>query len=214
VDLVFLGPPGAGKGTQAKRLADEKGLVHISTGDILRDAVARGTPLGKKAKEYIDRGELVPDELMIALIEEVLPEGRGVIFDGFPRTIPQARALDQLLESKRRRIKWAILFDLQDREVIERLTGRRSCPSCGMVYHIKFNPPKVDEVCDRCKTPLVQRDDDKEEVVIKRLEVYRKQTSPLIEYYSSQNKLIRLDAGRSIEEVYDDLQRIVDEEGH
>ena len=211
---MFLGPPGAGKGTQAKRLSRERGFLHISTGDILREAVAEGTPLGKKAKEYIDRGELVPDELMIALIEEVLPEGGGVIFDGFPRTIPQAEALDGLLHSKRMRVDKAILFDLDDEEVIERLTGRRSCPSCGAVYHIKFNPPERDEVCDRCGAKLVRRDDDREEVVRKRLDVYRKQTAPLIDYYSEGDRLIRLDAGNPIEEVYGALLRIVDEERH
>ena len=214
MNLVFLGPPGAGKGTQAKRLSRERGFVHISTGDILRDAVSRGTPLGKKAKEYIDSGELVPDDLMIALIEEVLPEGRGVIFDGFPRTIPQADALDRLLEGKRQEIRWAILFDLDDEELIERLTGRRTCPSCGEVYHMTFKPPKKDEICDKCGSALIQRDDDREEVVKRRLEVYRRQTSPLIDYYDSKNKLIRLDAGRSIDEVYTDLLRFVDEEGH
>ncbi len=214
MNLVFLGPPGAGKGTQAKRLSEDRGFVHISTGDILRKAVSEGTPLGKKAKEYIDRGELVPDELMIALIEEVLPDGGGVIFDGFPRTIPQAEALDELLKRKGMEINRAILFELEDDEIVERLTGRRSCPSCGAVYHLSFNPPANDEVCDNCGTPLIQRDDDREEVVRKRLEVYRRQTAPLIDYYNAGNKLIRLDAGRPIEEIYGELLRIIDEEGH
>ena len=214
MNLVFLGPPGAGKGTQAKKLSEDRGFVHISTGDILRRAVSEGTPLGKKAKEYIDRGELVPDELMIALIEEVLPEKGGVIFDGFPRTIPQAEALDELLERKGMEIKRAILFELEDDEIVERLTGRRSCPSCGAVYHLTFNPPARDELCDNCGTPLVQRGDDTEEVVRNRLEVYRRQTAPLIDYYSEGNKLIRLDAGRPIEEIYGELLRIIDEEGH
>jgi len=211
---VFLGPPGAGKGTQAKKLSGDLGLVHISTGDLLRDAVSRGTPLGRKAKEYIDRGELVPDDLMIALIEEVLPQSGGVIFDGFPRTIPQAQALDELLNKRRMTIDGAVLFELEDEEIVRRLTGRRTCPSCGAVYHMIYNPPREDEVCDNCGTKLIQRDDDREEVVRKRLEVYRNQTAPLIDYYSRENKLIRLDAARPIEEIYADLLRIVNEKRH
>ena len=214
MNLVFLGPPGAGKGTQAKRLSADLGFVHISTGDILRDAVSKGTALGRKAKEYIDRGELVPDELMIALIEEVLPPGGGVIFDGFPRTIPQAEALDELLERKRMAVDGVILFELEDEEIVRRLTGRRTCPSCGAVYHLVYNPPKEDELCDHCGAKLIQRDDDREEVVRKRLQVYRDQTAPLIDYYSNKNKLIRLDAGRPIDEIYGDLLRIVNEKRH
>ena len=208
-NLVFLGPPGAGKGTQAKRLAKDLGLVHISTGDILRDAVKNQTPLGKKAKEYMDRGELVPDDLIIALIEEVMPPEGGVIFDGFPRTIAQAEALDEMLDRKGLKLDAVILFDVPDEVVVERLSGRRVCPSCGAVYHIKFNPPKEDEVCDRCGTKLVQREDDREEVVRNRLEVYRKQTAPLIEYYERKGILIRLDASKDIDEVYQELRKVV-----
>ncbi len=209
MNLVFLGPPGAGKGTQAKRLAQELGLVHISTGDILREAVKNQTPLGKKAKEYMDRGELVPDELIIALIEEVMPPGGGVIFDGFPRTIAQAQALDGMLEKKGMKVDRVVLFDVPDDVVVERLSGRRVCPNCGAVYHIKFNPPRNDEICDRCGTKLVQRDDDREEVVRNRLEVYRKQTEPLIEYYERKGILIRLDASKDIEDVYQELKKVV-----
>ena len=212
--LVFLGPPGAGKGTQAKKLAEDKGFVHISTGDILRDAVRKGTPLGKKAKEYMERGELVPDDLMVALIEEVFPEGRGVVIDGFPRTVPQAEALDRMLSKRGIRVDRAVLFDISDEEVITRLTGRRSCPNCGAVYHMKFNPPRRDEVCDRCGTKLLQREDDREEVVRRRLKVYREQTAPLVDYYRSKGILITLDASRPIEEVYQDLKRLVDEKGN
>ena len=208
-NLVFLGPPGAGKGTQAKRLARDLGLVHISTGDILREAVKNQTPLGRKAKEYMDRGELVPDDLIIALIEEVMPPEGGVIFDGFPRTIAQAEALDQMLSRKGFKLDAVILFDVPDEVVVERLSGRRVCPSCGAVYHIKFNPPKEDEICDKCGTKLVQREDDREEVVRNRLEVYRKQTAPLIEYYEGKGILIRLDASKDIEEVYQQLRKVV-----
>ncbi|EDP74974.1 adenylate kinase [Hydrogenivirga sp. 128-5-R1-1] len=208
-NLVFLGPPGAGKGTQAKRLAQELGLMHISTGDILREAVKKGTPLGKKAKEYMDKGELVPDDLIVALIEEVMPPEGGVIFDGFPRTIAQAEALDEMLSKKGMGIDAVVLFDVPDEVVVERLSGRRVCPSCGAVYHIKFNPPENDEVCDRCGTKLIQRDDDREEVVRNRLEVYRRQTEPLIEYYERKGILIRLDASKEIEEVYQELKKVV-----
>ena len=212
--LVFLGPPGAGKGTQAKKLAEDKGFVHISTGDILRDAVRKGTPLGKKAKEYMERGELVPDDLMVALIEEVFPEGKGVVIDGFPRTVPQAEALDRMLSKRGISVDRAVLFDIPDEEVITRLTGRRSCPNCGAVYHMKFNPPRRDEVCNRCGTKLLQREDDREEVVRRRLKVYREQTAPLVDYYRSKGILITLDASRPIEEVYQDLKRLVDEKGN
>ncbi len=213
MNLVFLGPPGAGKGTQAKRLAREKGLVHISTGDILRDAVKRGTPLGLKAKEFMEKGQLVPDDLIIALIEEVMPPKGGVIFDGFPRTVPQAQALDEMLERKSLRLSKVILFEVDEDTVVERLSGRRTCPSCGAVYHIKFNPPKEDEICDRCKSPLVQREDDKEEVVRNRLRVYREQTAPLIDYYRQRDILVSLDASKDIESVYSDLLRVLNEEG-
>ena len=208
-NLVFLGPPGAGKGTQAKRLAKDLGLVHISTGDILREAVKNQTPLGRKAKEYMDRGELVPDDLIIALIEEVMPSEGGVIFDGFPRTIAQAEALDEMLNRKGLKLDAVILFDVPDEVVVERLSGRRVCPGCGAVYHMKFNPPKKDEICDRCGTELIQREDDREEVVRNRLEVYRKQTAPLVEYYKRKGILIRLDASGDIEEVYQELGKVV-----
>ena len=208
-NLVFLGPPGAGKGTQAKRLAKDLGLVHISTGDILREAVKNQTPLGRKAKEYMDRGELVPDDLIIALIEEVMPSEGGVIFDGFPRTIAQAEALDEMLNRKGLKLDAVILFDVPDEVVVERLSGRRVCPGCGAVYHMKFNPPKKDEICDRCGTELIQREDDREEVVRNRLEVYRKQTAPLVEYYKRKGILIRLDASKEIDEVYQELRKVV-----
>ncbi len=214
MNLVLLGPPGAGKGTQAKRLSEELGYVHISTGDLLREAVRKGTPLGKKAKEYMERGELVPDDLIIALIEEVMPESGGVIFDGFPRTIPQAEALDRMLEGRNRRVDLAILFDLPDVVIVERLSGRRSCPECGAVYHMKYNPPKRDEVCDRCGSKLIQREDDREDVVRERLRVYRTQTAPLIDYYREKGILITLDASGSIEDVYSRLKRVIHEEGN
>jgi len=200
--LVFLGPPGAGKGTQAKRLAEEKGFVHISTGDILRDAVQEGTDLGKKAKEYMDRGELVPDELIIALIEEVFPKHGKVIFDGFPRTVAQAEALDKMLKNKGLKVDYVFLFDVSDGIVIERLSGRRIDPKTGTVYHVKYNPPPPG-------VEVIQREDDKPEVIKKRLEVYRKQTAPLIEYYEKKGILKKLDAAKPIEEVYREVLEVI-----
>ncbi len=213
-NLVFLGPPGAGKGTQAKMLSQELGLLHISTGDILRSAVEKKTPLGVKAKEYMERGELVPDDLIIALIEEVLPQQGGFVLDGFPRTVAQAKALDRLLDSKGMSLSAVILFDVPDDTVVERLSGRRICPRCGAVYHVRYNPPREDEICDRCGARLIQREDDREEVIRKRLSVYREQTAPLVEYYSERDILVKLDASRPIEEIHRRLLEILDEKGN
>ncbi len=212
--LVFLGPPGAGKGTQAKKLSEDMGFVHISTGDILREAVRKGTPLGKRAKEFIEKGELVPDDIMVALIEEVLPEEKSVVLDGFPRTVPQAEALERMLSKKGRKVDKVLLFELPDEEVVMRLSGRRTCPECGALYHIKFNPPKEDEICDRCGVKLLQREDDKEEVVKNRLKVYKEKTAPLVDHYRAKGILITLDASGSVEEVYENLKRILNEEGN
>ncbi len=213
-NLVFLGPPGAGKGTQAKMLSQELGLIHISTGDILRSAVEKRTPLGVKAKEYMDRGELVPDDLIIALIEEVLPQQGGFVLDGFPRTVAQAKALDRLLDRKGMKLSAVILFDVPDDAVVERLSGRRICPRCGAVYHIRYNPPREDEICDRCGAKLIQREDDREEVIRKRLSVYREQTAPLVEYYGERDILVKLDASRPIEEIHRRLLEILNEKGN
>ena len=196
--VVFLGPPGAGKGTQAQRLVEEKGFIHISTGDLLREAVKKGTPLGLKAKEYMERGELVPDELILQLIKEKLPKEGNVILDGFPRTIAQAEALDKMLQQLGKKVDAVILFEVPDEVVIERLSGRRIDPKTGKVYHIKYNPPPPG-------VEVIQREDDKEEVIRKRLEVYRKQTAPLIEYYEEKGILKRIDATKSPEEVYKEI---------
>lgn len=211
--MVFLGPPGSGKGTQAKKLSQELGLMHISTGDLLREAVKNQTPLGLKAKEYMDRGELVPDNLMIALIEEVMPKEGGFILDGFPRTVPQALALEEMLRSYRRDVDKVFLFDLSEEVVVERLSGRLTCSQCGAVYHRKYNPPKQEGVCDLCGGKLIQREDDKEEVVRRRYRVYKEQTSPLVEFYQKRNKLIRLDASQNIQEVNKRLLEVL-RDGH
>lgn len=211
--MVFLGPPGSGKGTQAKKLSQELGLMHISTGDILRDAVKNQTDLGKRAKEYMDRGELVPDNLMIALIEEVMPKEGGFILDGFPRTVPQALALEEMLRSYKRDVDKVFLFDLSEEVVVERLSGRLICSQCGAVYHRKYNPPKQEGVCDLCGGKLIQREDDREEVVRRRYRVYKEQTSPLVEFYQKKNKLIRLDASQDIQEVNKRLLEVL-RDGH
>jgi adenylate kinase len=207
--LVFLGPPGAGKGTQAKLLSQRMGFLHLSTGDLLREAVKNQTPLGKKAKEYMDRGELVPDELIVQLIEETMPKDGNVILDGFPRTVNQALALEEMLKDKGEKISKVLFFDVPDEVIIDRLSGRRVCSKCGAVYHVKYNPPKVEGVCDLCGGTLVQRDDDKEEVVRKRLEVYRKQTQPLIEFYQEKGIIYKLDAGKGVEELFEEVKGLV-----
>ena len=196
--VVFLGPPGAGKGTQAQRLAEEKGFIHISTGDLLREAVKKGTPLGLKAKEYMERGELVPDDLIVAMIKEKLPKGGKVILDGFPRTVNQARALEQMLEEIGERLEKVILFEVPDEVVVERLSGRRIDPKTGKVYHVKYNPPPEG-------VEVIQRDDDREEVVRKRLKVYREQTQPLVDYYRQKGILEVVDASQPPGEVYRQL---------
>jgi adenylate kinase len=209
VILIFLGPPGAGKGTQAKLLSQRMGFLHLSTGDLLREAVKNQTPLGKKAKEFMDRGELVPDELIVQLIEETMPKDGNVILDGFPRTVNQALALEEMLRVKGERISKVLFFDVPDEVIIDRLSGRRVCSKCGAVYHVKYNPPKVEGVCDLCGDTLVQRDDDKEEVVRKRLEVYRKQTQPLIEFYQEKGIIYKLDAGKGVEELFEEVKGLV-----
>lgn len=207
--LVFLGPPGAGKGTQAKLLSQRMGFLHLSTGDLLREAVKNQTPLGKKAKEYMDRGELVPDELIVQLIEETMPKDGNVILDGFPRTVNQALALEEMLKVKGEKISKVLFFDVPDEVIIDRLSGRRVCSKCGAVYHVKYNPSKVEGVCDLCGGTLVQRDDDKEEVVRKRLEVYRKQTQPLVEFYQERGIIYKLDAGKGVEELFEEVKGLV-----
>ena len=207
--IIFLGPPGAGKGTQAQLLKERNDFIQVSTGDLLREAVKNQTELGKLAKKYMDEGKLVPDDLIISLIKEKLQEyaDKNIIFDGFPRTIPQAESLDNLLSHLDKSINAVILFKIEDEEVVKRLTGRRVCPSCGAVYHVVYNPPKIDEICDKCETKLIQRDDDKEEVIRKRLEVYHQQTKPLIEYY--KNKILEIDATDNPENIYNKILSMI-----
>jgi adenylate kinase len=208
-NLVLLGPPGAGKGTQAERLTADFGLPYYATGNILRDAVERGTELGRKAKEFMDAGELVPDELICAVIDERLDSGEaddGFLLDGFPRTIGQAEMLERTLDNRGRQLTAVLLIEVPDEQVVRRLSGRRTCVKNGHVYHVEFDPPKNDGVCDQDGSRLVQRDDDKPETIKKRLEVYHEQTSPLEDWYDERGLLRRFDGTRSPEEVHSHIR--------
>ena len=209
LNLVLLGPPGAGKGTQADRLRKDFGLPYWSTGIILRDAVERETELGKKAKEYMDSGDLVPDELICDVIAERFDSGEadnGFLLDGFPRTVGQAEMLERLLDSRGRELTAVLLIEAPDDEVVRRLSGRRTCAKGQHVYHVEFDPPKHEGVCDQDGSRLIQRDDDKPETVRKRLAVYHEQTEPLVDWYEGKDVLRRFDGRRSPDEVHDRIR--------
>lgn len=212
LNLVLLGPPGSGKGTQGERLNADLHLPYYATGDILRGAVRDETELGKSAKEYMDRGDLVPDEVIVGVIVERLDseEAReGFILDGFPRTVPQAEALDAKLGELDRGVTSVLQIDVSDEEVVRRLGGRRTCEAEGHVYHVEFNPPKVDGVCDIDGSPLVVRDDDKPGVIRKRLSTYHEKTEPLVSYYEGTGVLTRVDGVRPPDEVTAELREIL-----
>jgi adenylate kinase len=212
LNLILLGPPGAGKGTQAERLRNDFRLPFISTGEMLRANVKEGTDLGVEAKQYMDAGDLVPDDVIVRMVGERLNEGDaedGFILDGFPRTIAQAEALDEMLAGLRRRVNAAVLIDVPDEDVVQRISGRRMCVKSGHNYHVEFDPPKRDEVCDQDGSRLIQRDDDKPEVVRNRLVVYHDQTEPLIEYYDGKGLLRRIDGSRTPADVHDHIRAVL-----
>jgi adenylate kinase len=212
LDLILFGPPGAGKGTQAERLQSDFQLPFISTGEMLRANVKDETDLGREAQQYMDAGELVPDDVIVAMVVARLHQDDaqdGFILDGFPRTIEQAEALDKQLSDLGRRVTAALLVDVPDEEVVRRLAGRRVCVKAGHNYHIEFDPPKHDDVCDQDGSRLVQRDDDKPEVVQKRLQVYHDQTEPVIDYYDEKGILRRVDGTRGPAEVHDHIRAVI-----
>lgn len=201
--IIMLGAPGAGKGTQAQKLAQHLSIPQISTGDMLRQAVSEGTPLGIEAKKYMDAGKLVPDDVVIGIVAERIKKPdcvRGFILDGFPRTIEQAKALDSIAK-----IDWVINIDVPEDILVERITGRRSCKKCGAVYHVKYNPPAKEGICNVCGEKLYQREDDREDTVRKRVETYNKQTKVLIDYYARSGNLLNIDGNREIDAIFGDI---------
>ena len=210
--IIMLGAPGAGKGTQAKKIAEKYHIPHMSTGDIVRANIKNGTELGKKAKTYMDQGLLVPDELTVDLVIDRVGQDDckdGYILDGFPRTIPQAECLDAALEKRGEKVDFAIDVEVPDENIVNRMSGRRACVGCGATYHIKYNPTKVDGVCDACGEKLVLRDDDKPETVQKRLGVYHDQTQPLIDYYTKSGVLKEVDGTVDMEDVFQAIVEIL-----
>lgn len=210
MNLIFLGPPGAGKGTQARMLADSRGYVQLSTGDMLRAAVAAGTEIGKKAKVVMERGELVSDDIVIGLISDRIEESdcaKGFILDGFPRTVAQAEALDSLLAKKKQNLDAVIEIKVEDERLVERITGRYTCAKCGEGYHDVFRRPKVDGVCDKCgSTEFVRREDDNEDTVRNRLKAYHTQTVPLVDYYGATSRLKSVDGMQDIDTVKQQIE--------
>ena len=210
--IIMLGAPGAGKGTQAKKIADLCNIPHISTGDIFRANIKQGTELGKKAKTYMDAGDLVPDELVCDLVVDRIQQDdctKGFILDGFPRTIPQAEALTNALNAIEQKMEYALNIDVPDENIIHRMAGRRACVGCGATYHVEFNPTKKEGICDQCGAELMIRPDDKPETVKNRLNVYHEQTKPLIEYYNKENITHTIDGTQTMDEVFNDIRKIL-----
>ena len=211
--IIMLGAPGAGKGTQAKKIAEKYSIPHISTGDIFRANIKEGTEFGKKAKEYMDKGALVPDELVCDLVVDRISQDdakNGYVLDGFPRTIPQAEELDAALEKISEKVDYAIDVDVPDDNIINRMSGRRACVACGGTYHIEFNPTKTEGICDACGGKLILRDDDQPETVKNRLKVYHEQTQPLIDYYTKKNILKSVDGTQDMAKVFADIVGILE----
>ena len=212
--IIMLGAPGAGKGTQAKKIAEKYSIPHISTGDIFRANIKNGTELGKKAKTYMDQGLLVPDELVVDLVVDRVNQedcANGYVLDGFPRTIPQAEALDNALSALNQAVDYAINVEVPDENIVNRMSGRRACVDCGATYHIVYAPTKEENVCDHCHGGLILRDDDKPETVQKRLNVYHEQTQPLIDYYTQKEILVEVDGTVDINDVFQAIVNILGE---
>ncbi|MCI8578912.1 MAG: adenylate kinase [Lachnospiraceae bacterium] len=210
--IIMLGAPGAGKGTQAKKIAEKYGIPHISTGDIFRANIKGGTELGMKAKSFMDQGQLVPDDVTIGMLLDRISETdceSGYVLDGFPRTIPQAESLTRALEARGEKMDYAVDVDVPDAAIVERMSGRRACLSCGATYHVVYNAPAVENVCDACGEALVLRDDDKPETVQKRLTVYHDQTQPLIEYYQKAGILVTVDGTKDLNQVFKDITAVL-----
>lgn len=212
MNLVLMGLPGAGKGTQAEKIVEKYGIPHISTGDMFRAAIKEGTELGLQAKSFMDQGNLVPDEVTIGIVRERLSKedcAEGFLLDGFPRTVAQAEALENILSDLNKKIDYVINIDVEQEFLMERLTGRRICKSCGSTYHLVFNPPTKDGVCDRCGGELYQRADDNAETVQNRLEVNQKQTKPLLDFYEGKGYLRNINGQQDIRKVFDDLDQLL-----
>ncbi len=210
--IILLGPPGGGKGTQAKMMTEKYKIPQVSTGDILREAVKNKTAMGIKAKEYMDAGKLVPDEVVIGIIKDRLAQldcQAGFILDGFPRTVGQAEALDVMLSDMNKRITHAVSIEVDDAELMKRLTGRRTCKACGAMYHVIFKPPKKEGACDACGGQLYQRDDDKEATIRNRLDVYQQQTAPLIDYYKGKDLLRPIAGTGKIEDIFSKIESVI-----
>ena len=212
MDVILLGPPGSGKGTQAQKIGERYHIPQISTGDILRSAVKEQTPLGVEAQGYMDQGRLVPDEVVVGIVRERLTASDcngGFMLDGFPRTLPQAEALDATLGEMKREIHHVISIEVDNEELLRRLTGRRTCRNCGAMYHIMFNPPQKDGICDQCGGELFQRDDDQEATIRARLQVYEEQTAPLIAYYNKKGLLRPIEGVGAIEEIFQKIVEVI-----
>lgn len=214
--VILLGPPGAGKGTQAEHMVEKYKLTHISTGNILRSSVKRGTDLGKKAREFMDKGELVPDDVVVGIVKERLQEPdctSGALLDGFPRTVVQAHSLEEVLNNNDMKINAVLYIDVKEEELVSRLTGRRVCRECGATYHLKFHSPQVRNVCDQCGGELYQRDDDSLATVRQRIDVYRNQTEPLIEFYREKGMCYLINGNQEISQVFEAINKALEQAG-